>query len=390
MILLTKRYIKYTILIVFVLFCWYLGITWLGLLLLLGTSVVEAFIFLGSYLKNNFFKRFVQGVLKIVCFFVLVILCKILGFGLYIIPSSSMENTLFKDDVILVDRLQYGPKLPQSPYEIPWVNLYYRLKDNSNSTVPEKRWNPKRLSGITTVKNGDVIVFTMFKKKMVIVKRCMGIAGDTLQIKNGDVYINNTLLSPSREVLNTYEFKVQNKKRLYTVIDSLEMESHLESNGVKSYQATLSLSEKEILEDLGLIVDVQKKSDSFSSKKKIYPKSKYHKWSLDNYGAYIIPKKGMTIKLSPENYALYNRVLKSHEKVHIKNIGGKYYFEGDEIKSYSFKQDYYFMMGDHRNGSMDSRYWGFVPKERIIGKVSCVLFSNKDNHFQWNRLFKGV
>ena len=107
-------------------------------------------------------------------------------------------------------------------------------------------------------------------------------------------------------------------------------------------------------------------------------------------GAIIIPKKGMRISLNTETFALYNRIINSSENCKIKDIDGVYYIDDKKTTNYTFKQDYYFMMGDNREGTQDSRAWGFVPEENIIGKVQCVLYSNYQDEFQWDRLFKSV
>jgi signal peptidase I len=290
----------------------------------------------------------------------------------------------------MVNKVKYGPNLPRSPFEIPWVNIAFYFNKKARATMNTPWWPYKRLRGTTTVKNGDVIVFTMFKKNMVIVKRCMGIAGDTLKINNGDVFINNKLLNPSHLVLNTYEFEVNNKKTFYKKIDSIGLNNYFKRTSTNQFKGSLSFQDKAELEKLDLVKNITRVIDTLTTKSTVYPNSEYNQWNYDEYGPYIIPKKGMTINLNPENYALYHKVINEHEGVALKNTEGIYAINGKEIKNYTFKQDYYFMMGDNRKGSMDSRVWGFVPEERIIGKVQCILWSNYQEEFQWGRFFKKV
>ncbi|GAA3557850.1 hypothetical protein GCM10022395_06420 [Snuella lapsa] len=309
---------------------------------------------------------------------------------IYIIPSASMNNTLYTNDVILVNKLKYGPKLPRSPFEIPWINIAFYFNDRAKQRINEKWWIYKRLSGTINIKNGDVVVFTMFKDDMVIVKRCMGIAGDTLAIRRGDVYIGENILSPSNQILNTYEFSVNNRRVFYNKLDSIDLNIALNRTRSNHFRTTLSLQEKSELERLGDVKGLKKVTDTLTSKSEVYPNSEYNCWNRDEYGPFVVPKKGMTISLTLENYALYHKAINEHEKVSIKTKEDKYTVNGTEVTTYTFKQNYYFMMGDNRNGSMDSRVWGIVPEERIIGKVQCVLWSNYQDTFQWNRFFKKV
>jgi signal peptidase I len=107
-------------------------------------------------------------------------------------------------------------------------------------------------------------------------------------------------------------------------------------------------------------------------------------------GPLIVPKKGMQIPLTPKTFALYKRAINSSENCKIKEVDGMYYVDDKKVIEYTFKKNYYFMMGDNRKGTADSRRWGFVPEQNIIGKVQCVLFSNYGGEFNWDRLFKAV
>lgn len=368
-----------------------IGLWWLSLLLMTLVLLYFVFLKLIYLIKCPFYKKLVRGLFLLLFIFLMAISAKLLLINVYKIPSSSMNNTLYTNDVIFVDKLKYGPKLPRSPFEIPWLNIAFYFNDNARKRIKENWWPYKRLSGYSTIKNGDVVVFTMpFGNDITIVKRCMAIAGDTLSIKNGNVYINNTFFSPSNFVLNKYEFRVNNRKSLYRTLDSLNLDIYLNRASKDNFIASLSSNDKEMLKETGIIKDLIRVLDSLNLKSKPYPNSKYTQWSLDNYGPYIIPKKGMTIHLNPKNYALYYKVINEHEGAEILDIDGGYVVKGRQVTTYTFDQDYYFMMGDNRKGSIDSRSWGLVPEKRIIGKVQCVLWSNYQDEFQWNRLLKKV
>ena len=303
-----------------------------------------------------------------------------------------MENTLYTNDVILVNKLSYGPKLPQSPFEMPWLNIAFYFNKKAKARINEKWWPYKRLSGASEIKQGEVFVFTMFKKNMTIVKRCMGLPGTTLQIKKGEVLTNNKLCYPSEDIKNNYRFKVKNRKVVNKVLDSLDIPINLRRD-LKNRdwsKSTLSYFEKNQLEKIALIDAIQVDLDIISKKGNLYPNSNYTNWNLDNYGPYRIPQKGMKIVLTKECFALYKLVIKEYEKVKIEELDGLFYIKNKIVTEYTFTQNYYFMMGDNRKGSMDSRYWGVVPESNIIGKVQCVLFSNYMGEFQWGRILKSV
>ena len=122
----------------------------------------------------------------------------------------------------------------------------------------------------------------------------------------------------------------------------------------------------------------------------LYPREGHVKWTIDNYGPILIPFKGMEINLNNSNYAIYKRTINQLEGHKLIKSEGGFYLDGVAINKYTFRNNYYFMMGDNRNNSNDSRYWSLVPGQNIVGKASFVLFSNDWNGFKWSRLFKKI
>lgn len=181
------------------------------LLLITGIVVFISIYRSGSHLINRIKNNSLRNVVN-TCFLLLVILTiiintKLFAFEIYRIPSISMENTLFPGDIILVDKLKYGARLPRSPFEIPWVNLVFYFNDNSKKRINENWWSYKRLKGVEKVKQGDVFVFnSVSNKNDILVKRCVAVAGDTLNIKNAKIYTNNKLYSSLYFEKNNYKF----------------------------------------------------------------------------------------------------------------------------------------------------------------------------------------
>lgn len=368
------------------------GLFWLAGISILLLASYKLLLWGISQIKINFIRKFLKGLISFVFIFSIAIGIKLLAFDIYKIPSSSMENTLYTGDVILVNKLTYGPKLPRSPFEIPWVNIAFYLNKKMRATMGTDWWDFKRLSGTTKIKKGDIFVFDMeFSKDntMTIVKRCMGTPGVSLEIKKGTVFINRKLFEASRKVKNNYQFKVENKKSFYKKLDSLEVNISL-SRILKRRnwsKASLSTKEKNQLENLNLIDSVQIILDTVSIKSNVYPHSKYNTWNWDNYGPLKIPYKGMKINLTKENHALYKSIINKYEGSKIKKIKGDFYLDEKKTRTYIFKNNYYFMMGDNRKGSIDARAWGLIPEKFIVGKVQCVLFSSQYGEFQWDRFF---
>ncbi len=250
---------------------------------------------------------------------ILAILFRVFFIEIYSIPSGSMEDTLLPGDKVLVNKLVYGPKLPASPYEIPWVNLVWFLRADASANPDSVYWEYQRLRGFSNIARGDVMVFShpiWGGRNNFFIKRCMGLPGDT------------------------------------------------DSSNIKTSPP--------------------------DSTRWVYPKSGAFAWTIDNYGPLVIPYQGMAIQLDHGNYLLYGRTVNRLEQVKLEEKNGHYYLNGAAANHYIFQHNYYFMLGDNRNNSNDSRYWGFVPEENIVGKAGLILFSNNWDGFKWGRLLKPI
>jgi signal peptidase I len=364
-------------------------------------------------------------------------------FEAYTIPSPSMEKTLLVKDYLFVSKLSYGPRIPNTPLSVPFVHNYLPFGSSRKSyseliKIPYVRWfegKPKR---------GDVVVFNFPEGDTVInkpdwqskrpyyelcrklgngnvdigrrevldnpeyplaihpvdktdnyIKRCIGIAGDTLQIINSEVFING-----KRSPVPPYsqmEYLLESNQALDADFVKEEFGVDLYNNqevssvGGNKYIMNLTPKAVEKMKASGLMKSIT--ADLDTSTAVYHPEFEnfvwFNKWSTDNYGKIWIPKKGATITLDSNNYFIYERPIRVYERNDFFMKDGKFWLNGKEVTQYTFKMDYYWMMGDNRHQSQDSRFWGFVPEDHVVGKAWMIWFS-WDGGPRWKRFFKIV
>ena len=359
-------------------------------------------------------------------------------FQAFKIPSSSMESSLYTGDHLFVSKLAYGPKLPQTPLTIPFTHNVIGNRE-SYSTLLQNKY--RRLKGFGQVEEGDYVVFAFphgdtvlvsdpagdyytylriygrdythkhfgpvkvrpADKKDHYVKRCVAVAGDTLEIRNGQVFVNSQEQTVWSGVQNTYCVVTDGKRLNQRYIDKLgvnvsELWYDPSLPGYPQMALTAEMLEQvksnPIVKSVTMNVDVYS-SEYSSSEKLIFPFSLDYKWTRDNFGPLWVPNKGATVELTLSNLPLYKRIITSYEGNTLDIKDGKIYINSEETQSYTFKQDYYFMMGDNRHNSLDSRYWGFVPEDHIVGKPAVIWLSIDGNkkfpkNIRWRRFFKFV
>jgi signal peptidase I len=371
------------------LFLCIVGLAWL----VLGAGVYIALFFTGklNFRWIHFLKKHavLKGMLTLFFVFISTIAFRIFVAEIYNVPSESMENTLLDGDNILLSKLHYGPKLPESPAKIPWFSLLYFFNKKIPDDKSDPQWPYCRLSGFSTVQRGDILVFKLADLgNTQLIKRCVAEPGDTLTITNGRVAANRIIPAPIKTAREPYIIKITDSDRFRTIMEDMNINFDFDSTGKNIAHANLTLEDKERLVRSGSIASIDFEPVVYDNWSHVYPWDHSFNWTIDDYGPIVIPSKGMTMVLTKTNYIIYKKVFDLYEAAPVRELNNRFYINDQEIKEYTFKEDYCFVLGDNRHYSNDSRYLGFVPLKNVEGKAICILFSRAKGHFNWKRLLK--
>jgi signal peptidase I len=353
----------------------------------------------------------------------------------YTIPTPSMEKSMLVGDYLFVSKTAYGPKLPNTPLSFPFVHHTMPFSKTQKSFVEWIKNPYKRIAGFGKVKNNDVVVFNfpegdtvatnvpdqsyyqlirIYGRKRIwedkqnfgeiisrpvdkcenYIKRCVGIPGDVLEYKNGQLFVNGKEQEHFRgmqydNVVTTNGVEINN--RTLDQMKIADADRRVYSN--TKYLFPLTQENEQKMKAMKNVLSVQKAlTPKETWDRNIFPFDEKYPWNVDNFGPIKIPKKGETIKITFDNLPLYQRIIGVYEGNDLKVKDSTIYINGKAADSYTFKMDYYWMMGDNRNRSSDSRCWGFVPEDHVVGKAVFVWLSiDKDQPFynkvRWNRLF---
>ncbi len=347
----------------------------------------------------------------------------------YVIPTSSMESSLLVGDFLFVSKAHYGIRTPQTVASIPLLHNRLPL-DLGESYFNHPSLDYHRFLKIQDIKRNDPVVFNYpegdsvfirpertfsihdyrrfgvfnnpanrsLLKDMVVrpmdkmdfyIKRCVAIAGDSIKIINKQLYVNGQMAQNPPNMQYQYTVKAKGGGSVNTAkLDELDI--NIADTDYKNNQYNLNVKQVEQLKALGAEITEGERQESFPTY--FFPHDTLRfKWTADNFGTLYIPKAGATIQLTPENMSIYRRTISVYENNKLEEKGGKIYINGEESTSYTFKLNYYWLMGDNRHNSEDARVWGFVPETHVVGKPLFIWFSTKNasiaNGIRWRRIF---
>ncbi len=362
----------------------------------------------------------------------------------FTIPTSSLEKSLMVGDYLFVSKLSYGAKVPNTPLSFPFTHHTLFLTKDTKSYLEWIKLPYLRLPGFGKIKNYDYVVFNYpdgdtvalgaqnqsyyelcrefgwsyvnspdkiniwtgepfgkvtsrpADKRENYVKRCMAIPGDELLIKKSIFYINGKASYIAQTMQHHYIVRTKDGLGFSPkVLDKFDITEQLDNRTVPGALVVTLPYDK--VEDFKKLPDIESMipliGDSGIYDSRIFPHSPNFKWNVDNFGPLVIPKKGMTVKLDTSNIVLYNRIITAYEGNTLEIKGSKIVINGIPVDSYTFKMGYYFMIGDNRHNSADSRYWGFVPEDHIVGKPVFIWMSWKNGFMgkaRWDRFFTFV
>jgi signal peptidase I len=452
--LLTKKNIRFAIAaFLYILVVIWIGNFWLiiGLAVIYDLYITEKVNWTFWKKRHGKNSAFIEWLDALIFAVIAVSLINIFFFQNYRIPTPSMEKSLLVGDHLFVSKLAYGPRMPNTPIAFPFTQNTMPLT-NGQSWSNLVLWKYKRLAGGGKVKNNDPIVFNFPAGDTVVleeptityyeivrrraselksiyngpvqkssyylenarkdvrdkytivyrpvdrrdnyVKRCIGIPGDTVTIKGGTLYVNGKIVPDNGTQQTTYTIGTNGTSinpKAFERLDISRSDQAMMSGSV--YMLPLT---KGNAATIAKFTNVREVIPVYTSKDKyephIFPFSPVYGWNEDNYGPIWIPVKGRTVTIDTSNLCLYDRIIDVYEDNDLRVEGSTIYINNKPAVSYTFKLNYYWMMGDNRHNSADSRYWGFVPEDHIVGKPKFIWLSlDKEakglKSVRWSRMF---
>ncbi len=458
--LLTRKNITFAIVaIIYILVVIWIGNYWLlaGLAIIYDIYISEKINWTFWKKRNGKNSAFIEWLDALIFAVIAVTLINIFLFQNYRIPTGSMEKSLLIGDHLFVSKLAYGPRMPNTPVAFPFTQHTMPVT-RGKSWSDVIHWPYKRLAGTGKVKNNDAIVFNFpagdtvvleeqatsyyeivrrtaremkqrdsygatspypdeyytdaarkeIREKFQIiyrpvdrrdnyVKRCIGIPGDTVFIRRGEVYINGRPLPENGTQQTSYVVTTNGTTINPKAFERLGISRSDQTMVTGSaYILPLTKSNAETISKFTNVTEVTPLyAEAGEYAAHIFPHRKSFSWNEDNFGPLWIPAKGSSVSIDTSNLCLYERIIDVYEDNDLRTEGSVIFINGKPADSYTFKMDYYWMMGDNRHNSADSRYWGFVPEDHIVGKPKLIWLSvNKEasglKKIRLRRMFMGI
>ncbi|OFX47499.1 MAG: hypothetical protein A2046_07555 [Bacteroidetes bacterium GWA2_30_7] len=339
-----------------------------------------------SFIKNWFKALLFAGLI--------ILVLRIFIFDTYTVTNNLLEPTLQTGDFVAINKIKHGSRLPISILSIPFTNLYSDLISLPYLRIP----------GFSKINRNELVLFNYplesdipIDKKTKYIKRIVAIPGDTLEITDKTVFINKILIDTIdclkfnyRVTLNKKEYFLPEQIEKYDITNIQEISEEGIYDITLSKKFADSLSTQKNIKYIRVLKELRGEGSDL-----IFPQSKFVMWNKDYFGSLIIPKKGDTIFLNQNNFEIYNRLIEVYEKNDLYEKDSKYYINEVQTNKYVIKNNYYFVLDDNRDNAKDSRSWGFLPENHIIGTPSFIWLSiNKSDSFlnkiRWERIFKSL
>jgi signal peptidase I len=359
----------------------------------------------------------------------------------YTIPSESMEGTMLVNDYLFVSKMAYGARLPMTPLAVPLVHNEMPIIGGKSYTEAVK-WKYRRLPGFGPIERNDIVVFNFPDGDTVLkdedgrymqnidyysynhrpdiqqyiaagsyehrpvdktdnyIKRCVGLPGDLIEVRQGILFVNGQRSPDFAHLKNEYSINAGGKP----LDEEMLKEAHIvpepnkdlrQGRNGATYNLLIQNKYLPIVQQYFGAANVKFSAEppgvsGYAQENWAFPRDARFPNNADNFGPITIPKKGVSVALTPENIALYRRLISVYEGNTLEERGGQFIINGQPATRYTFKMDYYWMMGDNRHNSLDSRFWGYVPEDHIVGKASFVWLSYGEGGMRWGRLFRSI